>query len=215
MSIIDISGIAIALTSIGVTLASVYVAFLLTNNYIEFVSEFKNIKNDYNDVTNAISNNIRNNKAILDESVIISEVLFDLIMYQNTLKRHLDDFFILSTKSEWRGVFVDSDSATIYAERLNREIMYFESICNARAAEMYWLVSSDLEKQPYLNSLVHTKGDVHTIVLIERILSVRNDISSDSEQKELSIAAALLRNRLRRPPPSAVKTYDSSSWTGR
>lgn len=208
----DVFGMVIAVTAIIITVISVFVAFLLSRNYLQSVREMEALRSASERLEEQVKALSNVNTSLLRESMLAVRAIFDLLMLTEQRRYYEGLREALTGRSEWKGAPVSEVRATEYLTRLDRELSRVNIEIVARQTELYWLVGQKTERSAHLHALASTKGDARTIALLEAIRNVRWDAD---ERDELLVAVTALRQRLGKHRWTRPKiVVDSNSWTG-
>jgi uncharacterized membrane-anchored protein YhcB (DUF1043 family) len=204
----DVFGIIVAFVAVIVTVLSVILGFLFTNNYGKHVRELQEVRSEYASIARELEKAHEANAGALRESLLAVKSMFDYMMAharEHSLALAQDE---LRTRNVWKGRPVTEEQAGKYAKRLESELESVRRDIAARRTELYWLVGEHYEWSAHLHALVETHGDVRTISLLE---SLRQSNFCSRDRDELLVATARLRQRLGKPMAAKI---NSKAWTG-
>lgn len=207
----DVWAMSIAVTSIGITMLSVLVAFFLSRNYLQSIKEMEEIRKSSADLADQVKAMSNFNSSLLRESMLAVRTIFDLMMLAERRRDFESLRYNLETTGQWKGRSVSPKERESYSVRLQGELDRVNSAIAARQTELYWLVGQSTERAAHLHALSTTRGDDRTIDLLDSIRATRAD---PEERDELLAAATALRQRLGKPAWVRHIKIDTRRWTG-
>ncbi|HPF23391.1 MAG TPA: hypothetical protein PK417_07930 [Hyphomonas sp.] len=212
MSLADVLGLIITLTSVVIAVLAVFIGYLLSQNYSKYIKELETMRVEAQKSAEQIQAINDFNGSLLKESMLAVRTIFDLLMLMDRKANYDEVLKEISDKQIWKGRKVTKLQQTDYIRRVSQELKQVDLAICARRTELYWLVGQRTEKAAHLHALTSTSGDHRTLDLLESIKEARHHLS---EKEELLIASAALRQRLGLPIKMKRVEHDSRGWTGR
>jgi hypothetical protein len=209
---VDIFGILLSTMAIVVTIAAIYVAWLLSQNYVRTVEELQEIRSSTHSMAAKIGDVSNFNSALLRESMLAVRVIFDWMMAVERRDAHVRALDNLLASREWKGRLLDDIEIDNYLKRISEEISRTRKEIVARETELYWLVGREVGRESHLHALITTNGDQRSLSLLSDIMTCKIE---QVDKDELVVAIAALRQRLGFSAVSSIVRVRSAAWTGR